>query len=144
MAGARVELARRNLEAATIGSTGLVTTFVTRRTTSVRSRGSLYAPVDTGRLRSSLTQVVLRRGTTVIGMVGSDVDYAEAVHDGTKGGSVTVRGHAVRGHQVKGSAGRAAYSRQAHTRSAHTRTLPTRAGRPFLRRALTEVLSDIS
>lgn len=41
------------------------------------------APVDTGRLRASITPAVTRSGTYILGVVGSNVQYAPAVEYGT-------------------------------------------------------------
>lgn len=46
-------------------------------------------PVDTGRLKGSLTPVVLREGEKVIGEVGTNVKYAPYVEFGT-GGKVNI------------------------------------------------------
>lgn len=43
-----------------------------------------YAPVDTGRLRSSITPQVVTQSKTVKGIVGSNVVYAPFVEDGTR------------------------------------------------------------
>ena len=42
------------------------------------------APVDTGRLRASITPEVRWQGNTAIGVVGSNVDYAPYVELGTR------------------------------------------------------------
>lgn len=43
-----------------------------------------FVPVDTGRLRSSITPDVRVEGTTVIGVIGSNVKYAPYVETGTR------------------------------------------------------------
>jgi len=43
-----------------------------------------YAPVDTGRLRASITPEVRRSGVQILGVVGSNVQYAAAVELGSK------------------------------------------------------------
>jgi len=42
------------------------------------------APVDTGRLRATITPEIRREGNTTLGVVGSNVKYAAAVELGSK------------------------------------------------------------
>ena len=42
----------------------------------VTRQAKIYSPVDTGRLRASITPEVVRRDTVVQGIVGSNVFYA--------------------------------------------------------------------
>ena len=42
-----------------------------------------FAPVDTGRLRASITPDILTRGIEVVGVVGSNVEYAPYQEFGT-------------------------------------------------------------
>jgi hypothetical protein len=95
----------------------------------VVARAKILAPVDTGRLRASIR--VERR--SLLGFrnrwtIGSDVSYAEMVHDGT-------RPHIIRPKTAKALrfkvGGRIVYARM-------VRHPGTRA-RPFLDRALREV-----
>jgi hypothetical protein len=110
-------------------------------------------------------------GWVIEGRVGTGVEYAYTVHEGHPPMSVTVPAHGVRAHTIKAHRvkahtrraytvpaknGRKAYTvpateipartvaartRLASTRRQHWRTLPGRAGRPFLRRAMEEVLA---
>lgn len=50
----------------------------------VERDAKILAPVDTGRLRASITPQVRRNGNTVMGVVGSNVKYAAAVETGSK------------------------------------------------------------
>lgn len=118
----------------------MVTQYVVRTNRQVENRAKLYAPVDTGNMRASITGTIRVEGMRVIGAVGTPVEYALAVHEGQEAKTVTVRGHQVRGHAVRGSAGRAGYQIRGHTRGTHTRQQAARQGRPFLRRALQDVL----
>lgn len=118
----------------------MVTQYVIRTNRQVTNRAKLYAPVDTGNLRSSLTDTLRVEGMRVIGAVGTPVEYALAVHEGQDAKTITVRAHQVRGHAVRGSRGRTAYRVKGHTRGTHTRQQAARPGRPFLRRALQDVL----
>lgn len=171
MASVRVELNQAELDRALVGSTGLVTRYVQTTTSRIRNRAVLYAPVRTGNLRGSITQAVVRDRGDVVGLVGTPVEYAVDVHEGHPAGQVQVREHQVRAHMIKAhkvatrtqlaytvpaKGDRAAYTVAAHTvkahrvaartqlastRSAHTRNVSARAGRPFLRRALHDVLT---
>ena len=51
-------------------------------TKRVRDEAALVTPVDTGRLKGSLTPDIDRR--SLQGIVFSNVDYAEYVHEGTR------------------------------------------------------------
>ncbi len=53
-------------------------------TLAVLSKAKRYAPVDTGRLRASIAQEVRVEGTTVEGVVGSNVVYAPFMELGTR------------------------------------------------------------
>lgn len=136
----RVQLSEAALRSALVGPAGMVTQYVIRTNRQITNRAKLYAPVDTGNLRSSITDTIRVEGLRVIGAVGTPVNYALAVHEGQEAKAVTVRAHSVRGHAVKGSRGRVAYSVGGHTRGAHTRQQKAKAGRPFLRRALEDTL----
>lgn len=54
-----------------------------RRTVQVETAAKRLCPVDTGRLRSSITRAVDVDSNGLVGVVGSDVDYAEHVEFGT-------------------------------------------------------------
>lgn len=163
----RLEIAQEQLRRALTGPNGSVTRYVMRTTRQIRNKAVMYCPVDTGNLRASITHAVSSdvagRGMVVVGRVGTPVEYALAVHEGVKAQTVTVAAHQVKAHTVKAhevrarrgrkraskagprQAPRAAYTVRAHTVRAHTRASYTmevkaRAGRPFLRRALEEVL----
>lgn len=95
----------------------------------VVNRAKVLAPVDTGRLRSSIR--VERRsflGLRVRYTIGSDLNYAAMVHDGT-------RPHTIRPKRAQALrfrvGGRIVYARVVHH--------PGTRARPFLDRALREV-----
>ena len=95
----------------------------------VLARAKVLAPVDTGRLRASLR--VQRRsffGLRQRWTVGSDVDYAPMVNDGTKP-------HIIRPKRAKALrfkvGGKTVYAMVVHP--------PGTRARPFLDRALTDV-----
>lgn len=58
--------------------------LVIKATLRVLNRAKILAPVDTGNLRASLTQEIKTRKKVVIGRVGTNVNYAWFVHEGTK------------------------------------------------------------
>jgi HK97 gp10 family phage protein len=56
---------------------------VLKRALQVESRAKMLCPVDTGRLRSSITSAVEKEGDTIVGVVGTNVEYASYVEFGT-------------------------------------------------------------
>lgn len=97
----------------------------------VVNRAKVLAPVDTGRLRASI-RVESRRslGFRTIYTVGSDVEYAAMVNDGTRPHVIRPRRAQVLRFQV---GGQVVFARVVN----HPGTRP----RPFLDRALREVAS---
>lgn len=99
----------------------------------VLNRARILAPVDTGRLRSSLDMRFRRTGTLRPSVqVFSNVDYAAYVNDGT-------RPHIIRPRNSGGvlrfrMGGRTVYARYVNH--------PGTEARPFLDRALSEVASQ--
>lgn len=74
---------------AQIKQSGNVRTDVFRRCVRVQSAardrlGSNPRRIDTGRLRSSIAIAVLPQEGTWVGRVGTNVDYAIYVHEGTR------------------------------------------------------------
>jgi hypothetical protein len=63
---------------------GPVVRFVRRTARDVRTRAVLYCPVDTGTLRNSIREHVDISQRRIVAYVGSDVEYARYVHDGTR------------------------------------------------------------
>lgn len=55
-----------------------------RATLLVQRDARRLAPVDTGRLRASITPEIRQRGTTIQGVVGTNVVYAAAVELGSR------------------------------------------------------------
>lgn len=81
--GVRVVLDKAGLKELLEGSTGPVAAELLRTVTRVETAAKRLAPVDTGRLRSSITHAIDRDGDGLVGIVGSDVDYAVFVELGT-------------------------------------------------------------
>ena len=150
----RLEIAQAQLQRALTGPSGSVTRYVMRTTRQIRNKAVLLCPVDTGNLRASITHAVSSdvgsRGMVIIGRVGTPVEYALAVHEGVTAKTVTVpahmvKAHTVKAHTVKPKGGRKAYTVSAHQvrghmRGSYTMEVKARTGRPFLRRAMQEVI----
>lgn len=67
------------------GPQGDVARDLARRAIRVESRAKRLCPVDTGRLRASITwEIVRSSGGVYVARVGTNVKYARAVHDGTR------------------------------------------------------------
>lgn len=98
----------------------------------VVNRAKVLAPVDTGRLRASI-RVERRRTLTLrsIYTIGSDVEYADMVHGGTRPHIIRPRTKQVLKFQV---GGRTVYAKLVHH--------PGTRARPFLDRALREVAAQ--
>jgi hypothetical protein len=126
----RLTLAQADLQRQLTGDQGMVTRYVLRRTQAIRNRAVLYCPVDTGNLRSSIVSAVRSDGMVVVGTVGTPVDYAVAVHEGT-------RPHVIRPRRARVLAWGPPGARVFATFARH----PGTRGRPFLRRALEEVMA---
>lgn len=98
----------------------------------VVNRAKVLAPVDTGRLRASIEGRLNRTWTLRPQFtVGSNVEYAPMVHDGT-------RPHIIRPRNARALrfvvGGQVVYARVVHH--------PGTAARPFLDRALREVTAS--
>lgn len=53
------------------------------QTTKVRNRALALCPVNNGRLRASITEQIVVEPTGPVGRVGTNVEYALFVHEGT-------------------------------------------------------------
>lgn len=81
--GVRVVLDKAGLKELLEGSSGHVAAELLRTVTRVGTAAKRLAPVDTGRLRSSITHSIERERDGLVGIVGTDVDYAAFVELGT-------------------------------------------------------------
>lgn len=120
MAGVKIVLDRLGLFQVLRSPTGMVARDALKRGRRVQSHAQRLAPVDTGRLRSSIN-VRLRPGIRgVVVEVGTSLDYAMFQHDGTgvygprhrmirpRRAKVMVfswRGRRVYAHEVRGAPG---------------------------------------
>lgn len=98
----------------------------------VMNRAKVLAPVDTGRLRASI-RIESRRTFTLrsVYTIGSDVEYADMVHGGTRPHVIRPRTKQVLRFKV---GGRTVFARVVHH--------PGTKARPFLDRALREVAAQ--
>lgn len=96
MSKVRVVVPEANVRRVLLGATGLLTQHVTDVGRKVANQAKRYAPVDTGRLRADIQSAVTAGGSEVRAKVGTGVEYAAAVHEGSvrrRGGrTITTRG----------------------------------------------------
>jgi HK97 gp10 family phage protein len=139
MARARVRITEGELAAAISGPRGLATAYVRRITRQIENRARLYAPVNTGNLRGSITSAVTTRGLTVSGTVGSPLEYAVYVHEGTRPHEIRARtpGGTLTWKAGPGSGENRPGPRMYARRTFHPGTRP----QPFLRKAMEDVLA---
>lgn len=81
---ARLVLDQAGLDELFSGPDSAVGKFVARKTIQVNRGAKHRAPVDTGRLRSSITWEIGQDGTTIVGRVGTNVHYAPYLELGTR------------------------------------------------------------
>jgi len=81
--GVKVIIEGDKLAAALSGDTGALATNILKLCTQIEGRAKGLCPVDTGRLRSSITSGLIEDGDTIAGVVGTDVEYAPYVELGT-------------------------------------------------------------
>lgn len=98
----------------------------------VMNRAKVLAPVDTGRLRASI-RIEARRTFTLrsVYTIGSDVEYADMVHGGTRPHIIRPKTKQVLRFKV---GGKTVFARVVHH--------PGTKARPFLDRALREVAAQ--
>jgi hypothetical protein len=139
MARARVRVAQAQLEDALTGPQGLVTVYIRGITRQIENRARLYAPVNTGNLRGSITSYVGTAGLTVTGIVGTPVHYGVYVHEGTRPHEILPRtpGGVLTWKTGPGSGENRPGPRVFARRTFH----PGTRARPFLRRAMEDVLA---
>lgn len=112
---------------------GMVWLHVAGLVVRITSLAKLKAPTKTGRLRQSITGIVAKTGPVMTsGAVGSDLDYALWVHEGTKPRTILPKdGHEFMVFTTAG--GRKVYTNKIN--------YPGSKANPFLRRALEEVMA---
>lgn len=126
----RVEVDRAAIRHITHGADGPVAGDMARRGRNIESEAKRLCPVLNGRLRASITSELDLSSVEVTVRVGSNLDYALAVHDGT--GIHGPRGAPIRPVRAQylswmpAGGGRRVYVRQ----------VQGMRGRPFLRDAV--------
>lgn len=116
------------------GRTGLVALDITRKMQKVESGAKRRCPVDTGRLRSSIRSTLGTDDKGLVGRVGTEVDYALAVHEGHKEYRVKSNrgpGTALRFEVAGGDVVYISYPNEV--------TIPAAKGRPFLKDAIDDI-----
>ncbi len=84
MAGAVIQDIQLNLDKDILRKIGeKVELGMNRACTVVQDDAKRHCPVDTGRLQGSISHEVTREGNDVVGIVGTDVEYAPFVELGT-------------------------------------------------------------
>lgn len=114
---------------------GPVGTFLARTALRVANRAKQLAPVDTGRLRSSIRWSILVDRAGLLALVGSDAEYALYAHEGRRPGvgpPPSVMQPWARRHGFDSPGGGFLVSRAIATRGTR--------GKPFLRDALRQEL----
>ena len=66
-----------------VAENGPVAALLEKMVLKVEREAKSLCPVDTGRLRSSITSQVYTEEDTIVGVVGTDVEYAAFVEFGT-------------------------------------------------------------
>lgn len=84
MALVRFDPDQGGLHALLDSPSGDIARDVERRCLKVERAAKRLAPVDTGRLRSSITHETTTDGQGVVGIVGTDVEYAPHQEFGTR------------------------------------------------------------
>lgn len=79
----RVRLDNAAIDELLTGPAGPVAKGLTRATVRIERDAKRMCPVDTGRLRSSIGRALDRDARGLVGVVGTDVDYAAFVELGT-------------------------------------------------------------
>jgi len=90
MAGKRITSAKLALDNAALqraltSSKGPVAVVVRKATAKAERYAKQRCPVDTGRLRASITSRIATEKGSIVGYVGTDVEYAAPVEFGAQG-----------------------------------------------------------
>lgn len=138
-----VRINQTELKRLMAGPSGPVYRDIVRRTNGVLNAARRGCPVDEGRLRSSLAMEVRTSSDAVVGRVGTNVQYALYVHEGTGiyagKGPIRPKTARVLAWPVKnnsGGGGVRRYKAGATAQYAFAKQVRGIRGRPFLRNAL--------
>lgn len=83
MADVTIKLDKRAVQAQLTGPGGAIARDLLRRGQRVENKAKRLAPVDEGRLRGSITTEVRGGDASLVVRVGSNLEYAVYVHEGT-------------------------------------------------------------
>lgn len=83
MAEARIRYDAKAIDKLFDSPAGPIGKAIVGATVRIERRAKQLCPVDTGRLRSSITHALDRDARGLVGVVGTDVDYAAYVELGT-------------------------------------------------------------
>jgi hypothetical protein len=133
VASVSVRLNQRAIQDQLTGQNGAIARDLLRRGQRVQNKARRLAPVDRGRLRGSITTEVRGSGRGLEVRVGSNLDYAVYVHEGTgiyagRGYIYPRRGRYLRWRARGGGGGGREY--------VYARRVRGVRGRPFLKDAL--------
>lgn len=117
-----------------VGTRGVVATDTYRKTMKVTTGAKRRCPVDKGRLRSSIRGTLEHDSKGVYGKVGTEVEYALAVHEGHK--EFTVKSTRGPGTALAFSDGGGGTVFVGYPNEV---TIPATKGRPFLKDALGDI-----
>jgi len=137
-----VKIDQSALKALMASPQGPVWIDIQRRTNRVLNQARRNAPVDEGRLRASLAMEMRSASGNPVGRVGTNVEYALYVHEGTgieagKGYIVPVRARVLRWAAKNNSgSGRRRYKAGATGNYVYAKRSRGVKARPFLRDAL--------
>lgn len=137
-----VKIDQSALRALMASPQGPVWIDIQRRTNRVLNQARRNAPVDEGRLRASIAMEMRSYNGSPVGRVGTNVEYALYVHEGTgveagKGYIVPVRARVLRWPAKNNSGvGRRRYKAGATQQYVYAKRSRGVKARPFLRDAL--------
>lgn len=142
MAEVTIRLDPQAIQRQLTGPSGAIARDLVRRAQRVQNAARRLAPVDEGRLRASISTEVRGSGRTLEARVGSNLEYAIYVHEGTgiyagRGYIYPKRGRYLRWPNKNNSgSGNRRYSRGRTSRYVFAKRVRGVRPRPFLRDAL--------
>lgn len=114
----------------------LVSEAIEDTTTDIHRAAVSRVPVDTGRLKGSLTPVVLTEGPQIVGEVGTNVEYAPYMEFGTRSNARIPAGLESYAAQFKGSRGGGKDFEEAITEWMRKKGIPEEARFPIMMKLL--------
>jgi phage gpG-like protein len=131
-----IRLNRREIADLLAGPAGPVAADLRRRAENVRKEARRLAPVQNGTLKNSISWEMRIEGGSLVARVGTNIEYALAVHQGTQAYTLRPRNRqALAFSRWPNAPAGARRSKQGRYVYKSVR-IPARAGRPFLADAL--------